>query len=165
MVTHSTILAWKIPWAEEPEGLQSMGSQRVKQDRLCLRIHAHTHTYHCIKKLLLQNNFAYESQVKSYHYRPMCSRWKCLQLWFSFILVSENYMKSRTFHSHPLKPLVLFQRSLSWLFSRDCTRAVILASVHPPPGSWRKKAHSIPARSVAPRHQHQAGALWASHLH
>ena len=29
MATHSTILAWKIPWTEEPGGLQSMGSQRV----------------------------------------------------------------------------------------------------------------------------------------
>ena len=31
-VTHSSILAWKIPWAEEPGGLQSMGSQRVRHD-------------------------------------------------------------------------------------------------------------------------------------
>ena len=29
MTTHSTILAWEIPWTEEPGGLQSMGSQRV----------------------------------------------------------------------------------------------------------------------------------------
>ena len=29
MATHSSILAWKIPWTEEPDGLQSMGSQRV----------------------------------------------------------------------------------------------------------------------------------------
>ena len=27
--THSSILAWKIPWAEKPDGLQSVGSQRV----------------------------------------------------------------------------------------------------------------------------------------
>ena len=27
MATHSGILAWRIPWTEEPEGLQSMGSQ------------------------------------------------------------------------------------------------------------------------------------------
>ena len=27
MATHSSILAWRIPWAEEPGGLQSMGSQ------------------------------------------------------------------------------------------------------------------------------------------
>ena len=29
MVTHSSILAWRIPWTEEPGGLQSMGSQEV----------------------------------------------------------------------------------------------------------------------------------------
>ena len=30
--THSRILAWRIPWTEEPSGLQSMGSQRVRHD-------------------------------------------------------------------------------------------------------------------------------------
>ena len=30
MATHSGILAWRIPWTEEPGGLQSMGSQRVR---------------------------------------------------------------------------------------------------------------------------------------
>ena len=30
--THSSILAWKIPWTEEPGRLQSMGSQRVRHD-------------------------------------------------------------------------------------------------------------------------------------
>ena len=32
MATHSTILAWKIPWMEEPDRLQSMKSQRVGHD-------------------------------------------------------------------------------------------------------------------------------------
>ena len=32
MATHSSILAWKIPWTEEPGGLQSMGSQGVGHD-------------------------------------------------------------------------------------------------------------------------------------
>ena len=32
MATHSSILAWKIPWAEEPGGLQSVGLQRVRHD-------------------------------------------------------------------------------------------------------------------------------------
>ena len=32
IVTHSSTLAWKIPWMEEPGGLQSMGSQRVRYD-------------------------------------------------------------------------------------------------------------------------------------
>jgi len=33
MATHSSILAWKIPWAAESGRLQSMGSQRVRHDR------------------------------------------------------------------------------------------------------------------------------------
>ena len=32
MVPHSGTLAWKIPWVEEPGGLQSMGSLRVRHD-------------------------------------------------------------------------------------------------------------------------------------
>ena len=32
MATHSSVLAWRIPWSEEPGGLQSMGSQRVRYD-------------------------------------------------------------------------------------------------------------------------------------
>ena len=39
MPTQSSILAWKIPWPEEPGGLKSMGSQRVKQPS------PHTHTF------------------------------------------------------------------------------------------------------------------------
>ena len=32
MATHSSILAWRIPWTEEPGRLQSMGLQRVRHD-------------------------------------------------------------------------------------------------------------------------------------
>ena len=32
MAIHSSTLAWKIPWMEEPDRLQSMGSQRVRHD-------------------------------------------------------------------------------------------------------------------------------------
>ena len=39
MATHSSILAWRIPWAEESGRLQSMGSQRVGLT------HTHTHTH------------------------------------------------------------------------------------------------------------------------
>ena len=42
MVTHSSIFAWRIPWTEEPYGLQSMGSQ--SRTRL-KRVSAHTHTH------------------------------------------------------------------------------------------------------------------------
>ena len=42
MATHSSILALRIPWSEEPGGLQSMGSQTVGHDWLI-----NTHTQHC----------------------------------------------------------------------------------------------------------------------
>ena len=32
MATHSSILAWRIPWTEKPDGLPSMGLQRVKHN-------------------------------------------------------------------------------------------------------------------------------------
>ena len=32
MATHSSILAWRIPWTEEPGGLQSMGLQRIRHN-------------------------------------------------------------------------------------------------------------------------------------
>ena len=32
MATHSSVLTWEIPWTQEPEGLQSMESQRVSHD-------------------------------------------------------------------------------------------------------------------------------------
>ena len=48
MANHSSILAWEIPWTEEPAGLQSMESQRVWQDwarvHMCTHVHTHTHT-------------------------------------------------------------------------------------------------------------------------
>ena len=43
MATYSSILAWEIPWTEEPGGLQPMGLQRVGHDG------AHTHNInHCL---------------------------------------------------------------------------------------------------------------------
>ena len=41
MATHSSVLAWRIPWTEEPGGLQSVGSQRVRHDG-SESLHAHS---------------------------------------------------------------------------------------------------------------------------
>ena len=43
MATHSNILAWRIPWKEEPGGLQSMGSQRVRHNW-----EINSFTFHCV---------------------------------------------------------------------------------------------------------------------
>ena len=49
MPIHSSMLAWKIPWTEEPGGLQSTGPQRVRHYRAHTRthtyMHAHTHPH------------------------------------------------------------------------------------------------------------------------
>ena len=41
MATHSSILSWEIPWTEEPDGLQSMESQRVRHDLATERADTH----------------------------------------------------------------------------------------------------------------------------
>ena len=49
MATHSSILAWRIPWTATPGGFQSMGSHRVRHGfvtecaHACARTHTHTH--------------------------------------------------------------------------------------------------------------------------
>ena len=44
MATHSSILAWKIPWTEESGGLQPTGSQRVRRDLATEHHHTHKNT-------------------------------------------------------------------------------------------------------------------------
>ena len=38
VATHSSILAWAVPWTETPGGLQSMGSQRVRCGLACMQL-------------------------------------------------------------------------------------------------------------------------------
>ena len=47
LATHSSILAWRVSWTEEPGRLWAIGSQRVGHDRsnLALAIHTDTHTH------------------------------------------------------------------------------------------------------------------------
>ena len=58
MATHSSILAWEIPWTKETDELQSMGSQKLDMTeplstRVCTcahtRVHTHTHTHACFQ--------------------------------------------------------------------------------------------------------------------
>ena len=48
MATHSSILAWRIPWTEEPGGLQSMGSQRVRCNWATNMPPTHTYIRVCV---------------------------------------------------------------------------------------------------------------------
>ena len=51
MVTHSSILAWRIPWTEETDGLQSIGSQRVRHDWVTNPFLSHETRRRCFKFL------------------------------------------------------------------------------------------------------------------
>ena len=48
MATHSSILAWRSPWTEEPGELQFMGLQRVRHT-YHTHTHTHTHTHMCLQ--------------------------------------------------------------------------------------------------------------------
>ena len=72
MATHSSILAWKIPWTEEPGGLQSMGSQRVRYDWARMQ---YIDTY----RFRLTNT---RIKTKTYMHMP-CQRFLCWSPLFS----------------------------------------------------------------------------------
>ena len=53
MATHSSILVWRIPWTEEPDRLQSMGSQRVRHDWSVLAcMQCHNQLFHYLRTRL-----------------------------------------------------------------------------------------------------------------
>ena len=70
MPTHSSILAWGTPWAEKPDGLQSTGLQRVRQDGACMHRAAGTgggwkREHSCSKRQPLPPSFKLELKFKS----------------------------------------------------------------------------------------------------
>ena len=78
MATHSSILAWRIPWTEEPGGLQFIGLQRIRHDwvtntHACARAHTQTHTHtqlgllHCRQILYLLSHHGISSFLFIYY--------------------------------------------------------------------------------------------------
>ena len=68
MATHSSILAWKIPWTEEPDRLESMGSQRVGYDlateyahNIPLYVYVYVCVYICIYTHIYYISFIHSS--------------------------------------------------------------------------------------------------------
>ena len=67
MATHSSLLAWRIPWTEAPTGLQSMGLQRVGHDWL-------THTHAGITSLFhLLNTQAKRDSLPVFSWKLLCT--------------------------------------------------------------------------------------------
>ena len=75
MATHSSILAWRIPWTEEPGRLQSMGSQRVRHDW-------------ATKTFTLHKDIQLEREVYSFSWSTFWSKkvfFKMFSLWRLFV--------------------------------------------------------------------------------
>ena len=66
MATHSSVLAWRIPWTEEPGGLQSMGSQGVGQDWV---------TNTCLWVLREQYSIQSANQAGHFHLTSLLRGW------------------------------------------------------------------------------------------
>ena len=111
MTTHSSILAWKIPWIEEPGGLQSIGSQKVKHDWVteCVPACVCTHVY-----CRTQVSLSHLSVLFLVSFFPcFCLRGHSSSSFILFNILSLLAFSTIILHS----PLWLSALLLSWLFS------------------------------------------------
>ena len=106
MATHSSILAWRIPWTEEPGGLLSMGSHRVGHDWSDLAAYIISYIYEISQEKML----VFTTPVSRYNMSKISKIRQCL-----------NHSKKRVFSStgDDFSLLWMFYLSLplcSWLF-------------------------------------------------
>ena len=73
MATHSSILAWRIPWTEDPGGLQSMRLQRVGYNLMTKQQNRQNETF---LRELVDKKILFQSQVRAQTRPGLDSRWK-----------------------------------------------------------------------------------------
>ena len=114
MATHSSILSWKIPWTEEPGGLQSMGSQKVRRSNWAVTwFKPDLIFYHYMLKsigvgqLVRYNYFGFPSLS-----RELCSM---VKLYFAFV------------HEYPFiicGRVCIYPHSLCWHSSKSFAKII-----------------------------------------
>ena len=105
MATDSSILTWNFPWTERPGGLQSIQSQRTRQDWAC----THTHIHHILKNLGWGLNRSVRSRnpfsetlrgIGTYAHELSLSSWYKQQtrtqkwVWMDRVTETDNYIKT-----------------------------------------------------------------------
>ena len=80
MAIHSSILAWEVPWTEEPGGLQSTGSQRTGHNRGTKRTYTCMHAQSALMLFKFCKVYTLKMRCK------MLTAWKCLHI-YSFKLL------------------------------------------------------------------------------
>ena len=103
MTTHSSILAWRIPWTEEPGELKSMGSQRVRHD--CVT-NTHTYVYLVLAALSCPVPWTVALQTVALSMLSIC-HFKNLNIYFYLI-----YLKREAKHIFPRTEELQSQRFL-----------------------------------------------------
>ena len=96
MVSHSSVLAWRIPWTEEPDGLQSMGSQRVRHDWKNL---ACTHIQYSM--VWIQPNFLFDS-ITTRHLKRVLSSFHFINSLAINILTQSSLASAGNWFQHLL---------------------------------------------------------------
>ena len=155
MAMHSSILAWKIPWTEEPDRLQSMGSQSVRHDWV-------TSLILCWKTFLPWWASEFGLQLGPWEFRILDA---CIQLLtWQFHLPNFMGISSSTcqkLNSFPCltsnSSLPTFQHTLisyssickSWLLTSWCIQNVTDSSP-PQLQSWPKSQHLLPGSPPQP---------------
>ena len=110
MATHSSILAWRIPWTEEPGGLQSMGSQRAGHNWV-----TNTHMNH--REILLKCGFWFKT-------------WFLSGAWGSaFLTISQVMLMLTTEHTLNSKAYETWEMRRFWVGVEDL----------PTRGKWHEK--------------------------
>ena len=94
IVTCSSILAWKIPWTEEPGGLQSMRSQRVGQDWVTGHTCTFSLSFSCFHRLLYHSFLSLD--LLAVYGRSSTILTRTVQLWMSCLTLALTYRPCST---------------------------------------------------------------------
>ena len=126
MATHFSILAWKIPWTEEPGGLQSMGSQRVRHDWVT------GHTFCFISGWIFFFFFNAAETFFTKHPTYFPAEWTLFILSGKIVRL-PTVQETLTLPSYFLKPIYV---SLAW-----CYNYVMKLNITESVRIWMQKSH------------------------
>ena len=151
MATHSNILAWRIPWTEEPGGLQSMGSQESDMTE-----HAHTTQQTSLKDI---SSFCSTTYTFTVIWRPGGS-WGCSVSWARRWQVGKTgpilHLSLPTFRPTQPYQVLTWRCGLTAMFhqhplAKTCPWAWARVGVH--------MSDAVPFRDGGPRIQTLAGTI------
>ena len=113
MATHSSTLAWKVPWTEEPGRIESMGLQRVRHDwTISLSLSSYLGPVFCVFHIL--------KSLGAHHRQWLQSDGCWLQVFFSFLSALEGWKPCWLWHPCLLIWPKVFQVLLSFI-KREAT--------------------------------------------